>query len=59
MKIHTKHWGIPLVVIGALVLIVGFIAGWTNVNALLICALLLIVAGIVMYILTMKREDKY
>lgn len=53
------HAGMGLVYFGAILLIVSYFLGWTNVNALLIVCLLLIAAGIVIHVLTLKGESLY
>lgn len=53
------HAGMALVYIGAVMLIVSYILGWTNINLLLMCCLLLIAAGIVLHVLALKQESLY
>ena len=52
-------WGIALVVAGALLLIVAFVAGWTSSNWVLLGGLLLIIVGIILHIRTIKKTEKY
>ena len=59
MKKLLKYLGLPLVFVGLLWLVICFLAGWTNSNALLITGVLLIVIGIITYVMKMKNESNY
>ena len=48
-----------LVVAGALLLIVGYIAGWTSSNLVLLAGLLLVIIGAVQHIRQQKKCEKY
>ena len=51
--------GVALIVVGALLLIVSYIAGWTSSNLVLLAGLLLIVSGVVVHIRHQKKGGKY
>ncbi len=48
-----------LVLAGALLLIGGYVAGWTSSNLLLLIGLLLIVLGVILHVRQQKKRDKY
>ena len=57
-----QYIGIALVVAGALLLIVSYIAGWTSSNIVLLTGLIIIILGVVWhvkYIKSAKSCDKY
>lgn len=56
---RLRCFGLALVYVGALLLIASYAFGLTNANGLLVFCLLLIVAGIVLHVLTLKRESRY
>ena len=51
--------GMALVLAGALLLIGGYVAGWTSSNLLLLIGLLLIVLGVILHVRQQKKRDKY
>ena len=51
--------GIALVVAGALLLIVSYIAGWTSSNLVLLTGLILIILGVVWHVKRIKSAEKY
>lgn len=51
--------GMALVYVGALLLMLSYIFGETNINALLLAFLFLIAAGIIIYVLALKFESRY
>ncbi|MBQ5982792.1 MAG: hypothetical protein IJL54_11555 [Prevotella sp.] len=59
MKKLLKYLGLPLVFVGLLWLVICFLAGWTNSNALLITGVILIAVGIITYVMKMKNESNY
>ena len=59
MKRYVKNLGLGLACVGALSLIVGYAAGLTDHNAMLISAAVLIVAGLILHVYLMKKESKY
>ncbi|MDO4159302.1 MAG: hypothetical protein Q4D41_02480 [Prevotellaceae bacterium] len=51
--------GMPMVYVGALVLIASFVFGWTNANILLLLCAFVIIVGAVMHVWALKKESKY
>ena len=49
-----QYIGIALVVAGALLLIVSYIAGWTSYNLVLLTGLILIILGVVWHVKRIK-----
>ena len=54
-----QYIGIALVVAGALLLIVSYIAGWTSSNIVLLIGLILILLGVVWHVKHIKSGEKY
>lgn len=54
-----RRAGLFMVYAGALMLIVSYFFGWTDINFLLFACLLFIAAGIVLHVAMLKRESKY
>ena len=54
-----QYIGIALVVAGALLLIVSYIAGWTSSNIVLLTGLIIIILGVVWYVKHIKSAEKY
>ena len=54
-----QYIGIALVVAGALILIVSYIAGWTSSNLVLLTGLILIILGVVWHVKRIKSAEKY
>ena len=54
-----QYIGIALVVAGALLLIVSYIAGWTSSNLVLLTGLILILLGVVWHVKRIKSAEKY
>ena len=54
-----SYLGVALVIIGALLLMVGYIAGWTSSNLVLLTGLIIIVLGAVLHIKQLKKSEKY
>ena len=59
MKELKAYLGVALVIIGALLLMVGYIAGWTSSNLVLLTGLIIIVLGAVLHIKQQKKSEKY
>ena len=59
MKLFSRHSGILLVVLGAILLLVGVLVHWTYSNAFSMFCLLLIIAGVVLYVVNTKRDSNY
>ena len=51
--------GVALVIIGALFLIVAYLAGWTGSNIVLFIGLLLIIIGVILHVKLTKSGEKY
>ena len=54
-----QYIGIALVVAGALLLLVSYIAGWTSSNLVLLTGLILIILGVVWHVKRIKSAEKY
>jgi len=53
------YMGVALILLGALLLIVSYIAGWTSRNLVLLLGLILIILGAFMHIKHLKGDGKY
>ena len=51
--------GVALVIIGALFLIIAYLAGWTSSNIVLLIGLIIIIIGIIMHVKLAKSGGKY
>ena len=51
--------GMALVVAGALLLVVSYIAGWTSSNLVLLTGLIIIILGAALHIRQLKKGGKY
>ena len=59
MKKIGQYIGIILIIIGTLVLVATRIPSLTSSNAMLLSGLLLIVAGIILHIRSIKHQSNY
>ena len=59
MKKIGQYLGIILIIIGTLVLMATRIPSLTSSNAMLLSGLLLIVAGIILHIRSIKHQSNY
>ena len=59
MKKIGQYLGIILIIIGTLVLVATRIPSLTSSNAMLLSGLLLIVAGIILHIRSIKQQSNY
>ena len=59
MKKIGRYLGIILIIIGTLVLVATRIPSLTSSNAMLLSGLLLIVAGIILHIRSIKHQSNY
>ncbi|MBQ2675247.1 MAG: hypothetical protein IJG07_11300 [Prevotella sp.] len=59
MKKIGQYLGIILIIIGTLVLVATRIPSLTSSNAMLLSGLLLIVAGIILHIRSIKHQSNY
>ena len=51
--------GVALVMIGALFLIIAYLAGWTTSNLVLLLGLIIIIIGLVLHVKYAKSGEKY
>ena len=51
--------GLALVLAGAILLIVSYLAGWTSSNLVLLCGLFMIIIGTALHIRQQKKCEKY
>jgi membrane-bound ClpP family serine protease len=51
--------GLALVLAGAILLMVSYLAGWTSSNLVLLSGFLMIVIGVIWHIRQQKRREKY
>jgi len=59
MTIIKPYIGVALIVIGALLLAVCYVVGWTSSNLMLLTDLIIIVLGAFMHIKHIKSNEKY
>ena len=59
MTIIKPYIGVALIVIGALLLAVSYVAGWTSSNLVLLTGLIIIVLGTFMHVKRIKSDGKY
>ena len=51
--------GVALVIIGALFLIIAYLAGWTSSNIVLLIGLIIIIIGVITHVKLAKSGEKY
>ncbi len=56
-KLYNKI-GLPLVYLGVILLVACIFIGWCN-NIILIISVALIIIGLILYVLALKKESKY
>ena len=54
-----QYGGLALITIGAILLIVAYLVGWTSSNLVLLAGLVLIVFGVILHVKSAKSGDKY
>jgi membrane-bound ClpP family serine protease len=54
-----QYGGVALIVVGALLLGIGFLVGWTSSNLVLLIGLIIIVLGAFLHVRQQKKEEKY
>jgi len=54
-----SYLGVALIVVGALLLGIGFLVGWTSSNLVLLIGLIIIVLGAFLHVRQQKKEEKY
>lgn len=52
-----KYLGIPVIVLGALLLVLSYFMDWTDNNTLQFCSLGLIVVGLIAHIAIQKKME--
>ena len=58
--ITLRHYGgVALITIGAILLAISYILGWTSSNLVLLLGLALIVFGVILHVKSAKSGDKY
>ena len=58
-NILKTYMGVALIVVGALLLVVSKVVGWTSSNLVLLSGLTLIVLGVVLHVKAIKITPKY
>ena len=53
------YLGVALVFIGALLLIGGYVAGWTSSNLFLLSGWILVFLGTIVHVKHLKESEKY
>jgi hypothetical protein len=53
------YLGVALIVVGALLLGIGFLAGWTSSNLVLLSGLTFIILGVILHVKHIKSAEKY
>ena len=54
-----QYGGVALITIGAILLAISYIVGWTSNNLVLLLWLAIIIIGVVLHIKQQKKGDKY
>jgi len=54
-----QYGGVALITIGAILLVISYIVGWTSNNLVLLLGLAIIIIGVVLHIKQQKKGDKY
>ena len=58
-ELVNTYLGVALVLTGALLLIVSYLAGFTRYNLVLLTGLIIIILGAVMHVRSQKKGGKY
>ena len=58
-NILKTYMGVALIVVGALLLVVSKVVGWTSSNLVLLSGLTIIVLGAVLHVKAIKITQKY
>jgi len=59
MRKMKTYAGLALVVAGAVLLVLAYLAGWTSSNWVLLAGLLLIAVGNILHVRLLKKAGKY
>ena len=54
-----QYGGLALIVVGAILLAIAYLVGWTASNFVLLAGLVLIAFGIILHVKSAKSGDKY
>ena len=54
-----QYGGLALIVVGAILLMVAYLVGWTSSNLVLLVGLALIVIGVILHVRQYKKSEKY
>jgi membrane-bound ClpP family serine protease len=54
-----QYGGLALITIGAILLMVAYLVGWTSSNLVLLVGLALIVIGVILHVRQYKKSEKY
>ena len=57
--LRRSNIGVALIVIGALFLMVAYVAGWTSSNVVLLIGLIIIFLGAIQHVRQQKKGEKY
>ena len=58
--ITLRHYGgVALITIGAILLAIAYLVGWTSSNLVLLVGLALIVIGVILHVRQYKKSGKY
>jgi len=58
-KKHALRCGFPLFCIGVSALIVGYFASWSNDNVFLSVCSIIIISGLIIHVISLKRQSRY
>lgn len=59
LRKYIRLSGITIMLLGVLLLVCGYYAGWTNSNVMLWTCATLIIVGAVLHVLIIKKESGY
>lgn len=56
MSSIIKNLGLALIVIGAVILFLGYFLGWVNNNTISVVAMVIMIGGLITYIIAGKKS---
>ena len=59
MMTIKPYMGVALVLAGALLLVVSYVAGWTSSNLVLLGGLIVVISGVILHVRLAKAGEKY
>jgi len=59
IKKYKRNIGLTMIYFGVSVLLLCFVCGWTKYNIVIFPILFLIIIGLILHVLIIKRESKY